>query len=193
MSRINLLNRFFVTPGDLITDNEEDLALSLAGEGTYIQNGKLYSTLTGFVETKTLPSGQFYLTVNCASSRCFSSGCDATIDVDNVVLCYVTKIQVNQVLVDIVAIKKDAYEHECELNVKSKGIIRREDIRQNEIDKIVMGDCFQPGDIVRAKVLSLGDARQYYLSTAASQFGVLWAVHAESGNIMTPVNWKVLL
>ena len=29
-----------------------------------------------------------------------------------------------------------------------------------------MYDCFRPGDVVRAEVISLGDARSYYLSTA---------------------------
>jgi exosome complex component CSL4 len=40
-----------------------------------------------------------------------------------------------------------------------------------------MYDCFRPGDVVRAKVLSLGDARSYYLTTADNSLGV---VHANS-------------
>lgn len=32
--------------------------------------------------------------------------------------------------------------------------------------QVVIYDCFRPGDVVRAEVLSLGDARSYYLSTA---------------------------
>jgi len=40
-----------------------------------------------------------------------------------------------------------------------------------------MYDCFRPGDVVRAKVLSLGDARSYYLTTADNSLGV---VHAKS-------------
>jgi exosome complex RNA-binding protein Csl4 len=40
-----------------------------------------------------------------------------------------------------------------------------------------MYDCFRPGDVVRAKVLSLGDARSYYLTTADNALGV---VHAKS-------------
>jgi hypothetical protein len=36
-------------------------------------------------------------------------------------------------------------------------------------------DCFRPGDIVRAKVTSLGDARTYYLSTAENELGVVYA------------------
>jgi hypothetical protein len=43
--------------------------------------------------------------------------------------------------------------------------------------QVVMYDCFRPGDVVRAKVLSLGDARSYYLTTADNALGV---VHAKS-------------
>ena len=40
-----------------------------------------------------------------------------------------------------------------------------------------MYECFRPGDIVLADVLSLGDARSYFLSTAKNELGV---VHAKS-------------
>lgn len=36
---------------------------------------------------------------------------------------------------------------------------------------------FRPGDVVRAEVLSLGDARSYHLTTAKNHLGV---VHAKS-------------
>ena len=32
--------------------------------------------------------------------------------------------------------------------------------------------CFRAGDVVRAKVLSLGDARSFYLTTASDALGV---------------------
>lgn len=83
-----------------------------------------------------------------------------------------------------------------------QGIIRKEDVRQIEVragqrvslscmgrsrlthacmsaclaggqvDKVEVFKCFRPGDIVRARVISLGDARQYYLSTAENELGV---------------------
>lgn len=36
-------------------------------------------------------------------------------------------------------------------------------MRATEIDKVQTQACFRPGDIVRAVVISLGDARSYYL------------------------------
>jgi exosome complex RNA-binding protein Csl4 len=35
--------------------------------------------------------------------------------------------------------------------------------------------CFRPGDIVRAEILSLGDQRSYYLTTAKNELGVVYA------------------
>jgi len=52
-----------------------------------------------------------------------------------------------------------------------------------------MHECFRPGDIVRATIISLGDARQFYLSTAEAELGVRYA-KADSGALMTPVSWK---
>ncbi len=41
--------------------------------------------------------------------------------------------------------------------------------------QVVLSHCFRPGDIVRASVLSLGDARSYYLTTAENELGVVYA------------------
>lgn len=45
------------------------------------------------------------------------------------------------------------------------------------------------GDIVRAVVISLGDERSYYLSTARNELGVVMA-ESEWGNQMFPVSWR---
>ncbi|KAL2950007.1 hypothetical protein AAZX31_20G207900 [Glycine max] len=58
---------------------------------------------------------------------------------------------------------------------KFTGIIRQQDVRATEIDKVDMHLSFHPGDIVRALVLSLGDARAYFLSTAKNELGVVSA------------------
>ena len=62
------------------------------------------------------------------------------------------------------------------------------DVRLTEVDTVVHADCFRPGDVVRAAVASLGDARSYHLTTAAPPLGV---VHATSlaGAPLDPVSW----
>merc|ERR1712211_185800 len=49
--------------------------------------------------------------------------------------------------------------------------------------------CFRPGDIVLARVISLGDAGGgYLLSTAENSLGVVIA-KSEAGALMVPVSW----
>ncbi|ERN16664.1 hypothetical protein AMTR_s00051p00167860 [Amborella trichopoda] len=71
---------------------------------------------------------------------------------------------------------------------KFTGMIRQQDVRATEIDKVDMHLSFRPGDIVRAMVLSLGDARAYYLSTAKNELGVVSAQSA-AGATMIPISW----
>ncbi|KAK8591384.1 hypothetical protein V6N13_031430 [Hibiscus sabdariffa] len=52
---------------------------------------------------------------------------------------------------------------------------KHQDVRATEIDKVDMHLSFRPGDIVRAVVLSLGDAQAYYLSTTKNELGVVSA------------------
>lgn len=52
--------------------------------------------------------------------------------------------------------------------------------------------CFRPGDVVRAQILSLGDARSYYLTTAKTELGVVLAKSesAADGTVLVPVSWN---
>lgn len=69
------------------------------------------------------------------------------------------------------------------------GVVRKEDVRGMEKDKVVMGEMFRVGDLVRGVVISLGDQNNYYLSTARNELGVLMA-KSENGNTMVPISWK---
>ncbi|CAD6567753.1 MAG: exosome 3'-_5 exonuclease subunit ski4 (Csl4) [Tremellales sp. Tagirdzhanova-0007] len=76
-----------------------------------------------------------------------------------------------------------------ESNEEFLGVIRIADIRLTERDKVKMSECFRLGDIVKAKVLSLGDARSYYLSTSANELGVVYAT-SEAGNALLPMSYQ---
>ncbi|KAF5098983.1 hypothetical protein D0Z00_001849 [Geotrichum galactomycetum] len=71
------------------------------------------------------------------------------------------------------------------------GIIRVQDVRITERDKVKILDSFRPGDIVRATVISLGDGTNYYLSTARNDLGVIFA-RSQSGDRMFPVDWQTM-
>lgn len=68
------------------------------------------------------------------------------------------------------------------------GVIRIQDVRRHEVDKLAMEACFRPGDIVKARVISLGDSKSYYLSTAEEDLGVVVA-RSEDGKRLQPYDW----
>ena len=89
----------------------------------------------------------------------------------------------NQVSCEILTV------NETELRYTARGVIRREDVRVTETDQLHMQECFRPGDIVRAVIISLGDARQYFMSTASEDSGVCFA-YSKEGHMMQPLSWK---
>ncbi|CAK9153444.1 unnamed protein product, partial [Ilex paraguariensis] len=84
----------------------------------------------------------------------------------------VTKVMARMASADIMCVGPKS------VREKFTGIIRQQDVRATEIDKVDMHASFRPGDTVRALVLSLGDARAYYLSTAKNELGVVSAESA---------------
>ena len=67
-------------------------------------------------------------------------------------------------------------------------LIRQRDIRSFDIDNCTVVDSYRPGDIVRATVLSLGDARHYYVSTAREDEGVVEGTSA-AGGALKAISW----
>lgn len=75
-----------------------------------------------------------------------------------------------------------------------RGIIRTQDVRSTERDKVKMIDCFRPGDLVKAVVLSLGDGSNYYLTTARNDLGVVFAKsEGGAGDLMTAIDWETMV
>lgn len=70
-----------------------------------------------------------------------------------------------------------------------QGVIRVQDVRATEKDKVKIAECFRGGDVVRGVVISLGDARSYFLSTAKNELGVIFAT-SEAGATMEPISWQ---
>ncbi|KAI8556127.1 hypothetical protein RHMOL_Rhmol05G0227800 [Rhododendron molle] len=100
----------------------------------------------------------------------------------SIVIARVTKVMVKMASADIMCVGAKS------VREKFTGSIRQQDVRATEIDKVDMHSSFRPGDIVRALVLSLGDARAYYLSTAKNELGVVSA-ESTAGAAMVPISW----
>lgn len=69
------------------------------------------------------------------------------------------------------------------------GILRQQDLRPKSSLEIRIDDCYQSGDVILARILANGE-RDYILSTAEAELGVIQAVCEKSGYRMQPVSWK---
>uniref|UniRef100_A0A672YNP9 S1 motif domain-containing protein n=1 Tax=Sphaeramia orbicularis TaxID=375764 RepID=A0A672YNP9_9TELE len=104
-------------------------------------------------------------------------------DVGAIVTCKVTSINPRFAKVHIL------YVGSTPLKDRFRGTIRKEDVRATEKDKVETYKSFRPGDIVLAKVISLGDVQSnYLLTTAENELGVVVA-HSEAGAQMVPISW----
>lgn len=71
-----------------------------------------------------------------------------------------------------------------------RGVVRKEDVRATEKDRVEMYKSFRPGDVILARVLSLGEANSgYLLTTAENELGVVIARSETAGVKMVPVSW----
>lgn len=181
----------FVTPGTKICCEKTDAGLRVEGmTGTYTQDGHIYASIAGFVHRTEMneQQGDDQTGPKTIVQVVQSTGKRDDLLVPepgSVVTCRVLKVSQFQARVSILCVDGKP------LRSDFPGVIRIQDVRQTEIDKLVMGDCFRPGDIVQAQVISLGDQRSYYLTTAKNEFGVIYAKSA-SGGVMVPVDWQTM-
>lgn len=198
-------------PGQLLGSADQ----YVAGAGTHIHDSNLYASVLGTVSVVGAQSQQQALgpqkrltrivalrnddgTSNNNAKSNNGSGAKATIsvsrsgvaekrevlpEVGNAVLCRVTRITPRHANVAILVVGDTVLEAEW------AGMIRVQDVRATEKDRVKIYESFRPGDIVRAQVISLGDQANYYLSTASNELGVIMAT-SEAGNTMYPVSWK---
>ena len=76
------------------------------------------------------------------------------------------------------------------LKTDFSGIVRQQDVRKTEIDKVVIEESFVPGDVVRCKVLSMGDGRSLVLATNENTLGVVRAKCKRCKATMVAMNWS---
>lgn len=133
--------------------------------------------------------------------------------VDSIVLARVTRVQKRQATVSILVVldpspastlgcssdndnitsiltsSANPENHSSSDELRFQALIRKEDVRAVEKDRVVMDEMFRVGDIVRGSVISLGDQSFYYLTTARNDLGVVLA-RSGAGNMMFPASWR---
>lgn len=188
-----------VTPGDRIGSIRE----VTPGTGTYARGTHVYASLVGISKlTSVIP-----LDGDSTSSRDVNNDKDSgaklpiisviplhdkptahsqVLSVGQTVLGRILRVNMQQAAVEIVAAGNI---HGTLKDVRS-GVIRKEDVKSGPTEDVLIYDSFRPGDVVLAKVISLGDSKRYFLSTAEPELGVIRARCSTSGNYMVPVNYK---
>lgn len=170
------------------------------GAGTHLHQGNVYASILGTVTLSKLstqngpPKRLTRITASeptvpvtiSVSQHCISRELErreVLPEVGNIVLGRVVRITPRQAVVAILVVNESVLEGEWQ------GVIRAQDVRATEKDKVKIYESFRPGDIVRAQVISLGDQAHYYLATTRNALGVIMAT-SEAGNVMYPVSWK---
>ncbi|KAK5118915.1 hypothetical protein LTR62_000126 [Meristemomyces frigidus] len=158
------------------------LANNNGGPGTHIHGDRVFASVAGIV-TSTPSTSKSSKTPTLSITR--PSGALLP-EVGTTILGKITRTNPRQANISILAIYING-EPLC--SEPFPALIRQQDVRATEIDKVKIAESFRVGDVVRAVVISLGDERSYYLSTAKNELGVVMAV-SEAGNQMYPVSWK---
>lgn len=84
------------------------------------------------------------------------------------------------------------------LNRPLRGILRREDVRATDIDRVEMYKNYRPNDIILAKIIPQIEIHTFSLSTAENELGVVTcsARSLSSSNYvpvpMIPISWSEL-
>lgn len=170
-----------------------------AGAGTHVFESKIYASITGSVVNIPASSKSSKATITiprdaAAVHAAQSIAASSLPAVGTTVLCRVTRVQQRQASASILVVNPApasvvAYTSSTNDELQFQALLRREDVRSFEKDRVVMNEMFRVGDIIRAFIISLGDERNYYISTAGNDFGVVVA-RSDEGYAMIPSSWK---
>lgn len=212
-----------VAPGDRLGS----LRGVLPGVGTYARGGHVFASRVGQLQletkdttattatTTTTDDASALAVVSVLSSKAAAATCQVLVK-GQLVLCRVLRIMLQQVSVEIIAAAAPPLDVSgvattgFKLSHHPEATIRRDDVRQRgssssstSSDDIKLESCFRPGDWVLARIVSLGDARRYLISTAEPELGVVRATSSSAaastvssgrGNggpvLMKPISWN---
>lgn len=147
-------------PGQLLGST----ASYLPGPGTHILSSSIYASILGPIHTSLppKPSGPqkrptkitsalptTLPTISIERNTSQAGKAEVLPEVNSTVLCKVTRIAPRQATVAILVVGETVLEGEWQ------GVIRVQDVRATEKDKVKIFESFRPGDIVRAVVVSL--------------------------------------
>jgi exosome complex component CSL4 len=178
-----------VSPGQVLAPT----STHIAGSGTHVYESNIIASLIGSTVTRPAASKHTKPTISIVPQTTHS----LLPNVSSIVIARVIRVQARQLIASILPVSPNTstttlapYPTTTDDSVQYQAILRREDVRAFEKDKINMNESYRVGDIIRAAVISLGDEKNYYISTAGDEFGVVVARSSEVGNAMVPASWR---
>jgi exosome complex component CSL4 len=153
----------------------------VAGAGTYLSpTNTIHSSIVGVVTAS--PASNVIAVASAAHKDMLAQ----IIDVGHIITGRVTRLTQQQATVEILVVNGVV------LKSPNSGVIRVEDVT-SLLEPLEPPQAYRLGDTVVARVISLGDSRQFFLSTAEDCLGVTDAVCSTSGCTMEAVNYKEMV
>lgn len=117
-----------------------------AGAGTHEYQGAVQASVAG--RWQLADDGTVTVTAR-RHAQSEKSGAAASLlpQVGSVVLCRILRIRPKEASVEIIAV------HDQACREPFPGVVRAQDVRSVDRDRVRMHECFRPGDIVRAQVV----------------------------------------
>ena len=168
-----------VTPGECIYSGDGDVKNGL---GTYRNDRGVISSVVGVVDLTKTGSDET-VENNCiisVKSKQHEATMGQIIKVGTLCKGTVTRVTSNMTTLTLLTA------NDVVLTSPNSGVIRNEDVC-SLIPPIE--NPYKLGDVVLARVISLGDSRQFFLSTSEDMLGVIQAV-SERGGMMVPISWN---
>ncbi|XP_063703552.1 exosome complex component CSL4 [Culicoides brevitarsis] len=160
-------------PGQRICPLTEE---TISGEGTYERGGYIYSNLAGVLKFRKSEKITYIDVISPKAKTILPIPGD-------VVTCRVQVVNQRFAKCLIIGIG------DVVLTRHLRGILRKEDVRATDKDRVEIYKCFRPGDIILAKVLPQTELHTYQLTTAENELGVVVATYRGQDVPMTPIGW----
>lgn len=188
-----------VVPGTLLQISGE----FQLGDGLYERDGCIYASRTGILQASTLPDGSHQIQVLSTTTRPSASGAVALSSqallpqIGQVVLGTVLRLSSRYATIDIRVLEGASDATAVYLEDPFKGTLRQQDIwpieEKEAPSQIYM--ALRPGDLVRAKIIGIGDASAGFLLSIAEDpsLGVVFAKCAATGEPLVPISWKEMM
>ncbi|XP_044730018.1 exosome complex component CSL4 [Chrysoperla carnea] len=147
----------------------------VSGSGTYGRQGYIYSMLAGIVKVVEKDETEI-IEVHCSNEQTLVPAPGDIVTAKVILINQRFCKCIIKCIGDVV------------LNRTYRGILRKEDVRANEKDKVDMYKSFRPGDIILARVMPITEVHTFHLTTAENELGVAIAL-SSNGVPMVPISW----